>query len=147
MSIPSMPQSVREILDRVALEYGTTTENLVGHSHRKGLSIARYDAYSRIAAHIVINRQPPSLPQIGSWVNRDHTSVLYGLRQHASGFEWSRQIRGGKGVGRPKGEMYSRMKLVAMMAREPLQWDNVRPVSPEVQNAVLQQFAMLGAAA
>lgn len=143
MSIPAMPQRVREILDRVAEEHGTTTEALTGHSHRKGLAVARYEAYSRIVAQIVINRQPPSLPQIGAWVNRDHTTVLYGLRRHASGFEWNQHAKTEKGVGKPKGEMYSRMKLVAMMNREPLQWDNVRPVSPAVQAAVLQQFALL----
>lgn len=118
VKIPPMPISVRRILDEVAADHGVSVLAMVGPLVRRRLTRARYDWYSRIVARIVINGAPPSLPQIGRWANRDHTSVLYGLRRHVSGFEWNQYQARIKGCGRPKGEMYSRIKLAAMLQRQ-----------------------------
>lgn len=95
---PIMPRIARE----VAEEYGVTVENLRGPVKTNMLVEARWEAFSRIRA---VGRF--SLPQIGAFFNRDHTTVLHGLRRHAerSNAVNSKPVNPGYGdcstVGRP----------------------------------------------
>lgn len=71
---PIMPRIARE----VAEEFGVTVDNLKSRKKTSLFVAARWEAYARIRA---VGRF--SLPQIGAFFNRDHTTVLHGLRRHA----------------------------------------------------------------
>jgi len=78
-----MPPSARRILDSVAAKHGLTVEDLVGSSARKAATRARWEAMARLRDEVRINGLEPSLPQVGTWVRRDHTTVLHGLMRQA----------------------------------------------------------------
>jgi hypothetical protein len=62
----------------VAAKHGLTVAELMGHSHRRGIVAARQEASYRAAAETKL-----SYPQIGRLLNRDHTTILHGIRRHA----------------------------------------------------------------
>lgn len=105
------PPRVRLILAATAREHGVTVDDLLGHSICRSLTHARRVAATRILAQINIKGAPASLPQIGLWMNRDHTSILYGLRRYATNGDWSQKRRGMLPYGRKAGALPCRIMI------------------------------------
>lgn len=68
----------RQILAEVARHHGLKVSDLVSHSRPRNITRARQEAYYRIR-----NETTLSLTTIGNLVDKDHTSVLHGIRAHA----------------------------------------------------------------
>lgn len=81
MVIPPMPISARRILDDVAHSHGLQVEDLVGKAARAPVALARWRAMRRLRDEIRIQGGEPSSSKIGFWLNRDHTTVIHGLRR------------------------------------------------------------------
>lgn len=67
--------SGRQILERVALLHDVTIEDITGPSRVRHICIARWDAMRQMRDRKL------STPRIGQLLNRDHTTVLHGLRR------------------------------------------------------------------
>lgn len=80
----SMPERVELILRQVCAQHGVSPRDVLGDSRLKAVCCARFEAMYRIRTEIKIGGRPPSLPKIGSWFGRDHTSVLNALRRHGA---------------------------------------------------------------
>jgi len=67
----------RRIVAEVAERHGFTADDIFGEGRKSALVAARWDAMT------LVHRANPSwsLPQIGIFFNRDHTSVLHALRR------------------------------------------------------------------
>lgn len=76
-----MPPSVRGIIETVAAEHRVRVCDMLSRRQTSALAKARWDAMARIRASLCICGKPPSLPQIGRWFDRDHSTVLHGLRK------------------------------------------------------------------
>lgn len=76
------PSPWRPLVKAVAERHGVTVEDLQGHSRQ--FSAARHEAWYELRQILDEGGKPRwSLPTIGRWFgNRDHTSVLYGVRSH-----------------------------------------------------------------
>jgi chromosomal replication initiator protein len=78
----------REIIAEVAERYGLTFEDMIGPRRIKEISLARQEA---IWTCRQVRRADGShrftLPFLGHLLNRDHTTVLWGERQHAARLE------------------------------------------------------------
>jgi len=107
--IPAMPASVRRIIDETAATVGSNAQEMVGPRAFHRLAHARWRAWARIMDEVTINGREPSLPQVGVWFNRDHTTVLYGLRRLASDMTWVKRSR-------RNGPASHRHQLIADMA-------------------------------
>lgn len=66
------------ILTEVAAKHGVTVTMLLSHRRPPHIVRARHEAYWR--AH---EETMASLPEIGRAYNRDHTSIMFGVKQHA----------------------------------------------------------------
>lgn len=110
-SIPNMPASVRRIIDETAATVGSNALELVGPRAIHRLAHARWKAWARIMDEVTINGREPSLPQVGIWFNRDHTTVLYGLRRLASDMTWVKRSH----RNRPAPHRYQLMADMAEM--------------------------------
>lgn len=73
-STPS--QTLRSIAEQVAVKHDLSLADLKSASRMKPLARARFEYFAR--AH----EAGFSLPQIGRTMNRDHTTVLNGIRRH-----------------------------------------------------------------
>jgi len=71
-----MTRPAMMIVCDVAEEYGLTPRDLLGRSRRAPVARARMEAYARIRRDLGY-----SLKQIGNIFGRDHTTVIYGIRQ------------------------------------------------------------------
>ena len=81
-----IPERVRQIIHEVAAQHGLTMADLIGPARQKIPSRARFAAYAVIRERVMIKGVPASYPQIGKWFgNRDHTSVLHGVKVALSG--------------------------------------------------------------
>ncbi|MBW3095656.1 helix-turn-helix domain-containing protein [Pseudohoeflea coraliihabitans] len=67
---------VKEIIVEVAERFGFAPREIVGRSRYKPLTRARQAAMAEVYLH----RPDMSLPQIGRFFNRDHTTVLHALK-------------------------------------------------------------------
>jgi chromosomal replication initiation ATPase DnaA len=65
------------LVEDAAREAGCTVAQMLGYQRNQGAKFARWRAMRR--AH----EDGYSLPQIGRAFNRDHTTVIYGLRKIA----------------------------------------------------------------
>lgn len=64
------------MIGRIAREHGVTVEMIKGRArYPRKLIEARFETYA------LLHRKGWSLPMIGRHLNRDHTTVLHGLRQ------------------------------------------------------------------
>lgn len=75
VNIPAMPPRVQAIMKRVCEHYRISLADLLGKGATQREARPRF-----VVAHLLrtghrIAGAPPSLPQIGRWMNRDHTSV------------------------------------------------------------------------
>lgn len=106
-----MPPRVRLIIAATAREHGLTFDQMLGHDNCRAFARARWVASTRIVTQIVINGAPASLPQIGRWMNRDHTTILYGLRRYATNGAWSKKPHGVLSGGRAAGVQPQRVLI------------------------------------
>jgi chromosomal replication initiation ATPase DnaA len=64
----------------IATKHGTTPREIAGTGRRKNICAARFELWYEIK-----KRNPKlTLPKIGGWFDRDHTSVLNGISKHAT---------------------------------------------------------------
>jgi chromosomal replication initiator protein len=66
----------RAIIERAAAGLGVTPDDVLGRSRRQEVAYARH-----LAMYLIRRRLDWSLPRIGRFLGRDHTTVLYALRQ------------------------------------------------------------------
>lgn len=71
------PFKWRHIVEDVAEKHGVSFETMKGDNRRKGVTAARFEVCARLYAETGM-----SLPQIGRLLNKDHTTVLHGIRRH-----------------------------------------------------------------
>jgi chromosomal replication initiation ATPase DnaA len=96
ISPPILPQRVRFVLSRISSLHEVPVEALLGRRRTARTLAARRHAWSEIRKLIKPDGLPVSSVQIGRWFGVDHTTVLYGLRQHRNGrYPYSR--RAGRG--------------------------------------------------
>jgi len=69
--------TMRRIAGEVAARHRLTLDDLTGPRVARPLVRARWEAMAAIRAQTRF-----SLPQIGQFFNRDHTTVLAGIRKH-----------------------------------------------------------------
>jgi chromosomal replication initiation ATPase DnaA len=73
---------VRAVVSEVAAKYGCTVADILGQRRSGRLSIARFEVCARLR-ELNYGGAPPSLPLIGRWLQRHHTTVLHAIRRHA----------------------------------------------------------------
>lgn len=73
------PATARRIIAQTAAEHGVTVAEMTGPGQARHLAAARWQAMHRLY-HRKSGRQFSSL-HIGWMLNRDHSTVLYGLRR------------------------------------------------------------------
>ncbi len=82
--INRIPARVLDVIRSVAAEHGLSVEDLIGPRRFHKFVQARHEAMWRVRAMVWPCgwgwRRWPSYPQIGRWFNRDHTTVILGVR-------------------------------------------------------------------
>lgn len=76
VSSDDVEPTLASILQEVALKHGTTVGHLKGHRKHKALVAARFEFYYR-----AVTETTKSMPVIGKAVNKDHSSVISGLKR------------------------------------------------------------------
>lgn len=72
------PRNMRQIADLVCRYYGVTLGDIRGQSRRTDIVAAR-----QCLMYWIHRAGRYSSPQIGRFVNNDHTTVLHGIKAHA----------------------------------------------------------------
>lgn len=86
--IPDVQGSARELIGRVAAWHGLTYQDIIGRSRNRAIVEARFDAVAAVYLLRTISGRQFSLPQLGRvFGGRDHTTVLYALRQRGIKFK------------------------------------------------------------
>lgn len=73
--------SMREIAEQVCAKHGVTVADIRGPHRPHKITRARHETFARIRRETSF-----SLPSIGRWFHKDHTTVLYGARKHDTGY-------------------------------------------------------------
>lgn len=76
--VPAEPYRPGRIIREVAAKYGRTVDELTGPLRWRSIAWARQEAMFRLR-----NETTLSYPDIGRRLNRDHTTILHGVRAHA----------------------------------------------------------------
>lgn len=84
---PPHRPTMREIAGLVAAGHGLTIEDLRGRSRVRQIVLSRQEAMALIR----INTSH-SLPKIGRFFNRDHTTVLHGIRAYRGRVQEARRV-------------------------------------------------------
>lgn len=79
--VPITMTSALKIMSEVSAEFGVTSADMVGPSRLRTIAFARFVAWRRMRDEIRINHMEVSLPRIGSWFGRHHSSIISGLRR------------------------------------------------------------------
>lgn len=69
------PEFVMKLMEHAAKEYDTTTEEILSGKNRRNISSARWWVIRKLAE----DPRKFSMPTIGRWVGRHHTTVRYAL--------------------------------------------------------------------
>lgn len=69
--------TMRKVISEVAERHGLTLTQLRDHCRTRSIAYVRQEAMYEARV-----RAGKSLPMIGRYLNRDHTTVLYGVRAH-----------------------------------------------------------------
>lgn len=77
------PQRVRQILTATCAAHGVSVPVLLSKGATRRVFHARREAVARLRRLEWSDGLPPSFERIGSWLHRDHTSVIYALRSYA----------------------------------------------------------------
>lgn len=80
---PALPGKVRDIMAQVCAENGMSLSELLGSSKLKSHALARFIAIHRVWSEVKVAGRHPSLPQLGRWFNRDHSTAHNALRRYA----------------------------------------------------------------
>lgn len=75
-----MPKRVLDVVQAIAERHEVHLYDLLSDSRDRRFCAARQDAYLALSETPYGDRKP-SLPMIGKWFGRDHTSVLHGVRR------------------------------------------------------------------
>jgi chromosomal replication initiation ATPase DnaA len=78
-----VPVTMRELLAEVAQAHGLSVAELKGRNRTRPVAVARQLFIARAYA---TGRY--SLPQIGRFLKRHHTTILHGVRAHAAKTGW-----------------------------------------------------------
>ena len=84
-AVPVLPQRVRFVLERVSALHQVPLDAMFGPRRTARVLAARRHAYFEVGKLIKPDGRPVSSVQIGRWFGVDHTTVLYGVRQHRGG--------------------------------------------------------------
>jgi len=74
--------TMKEICQEISDLYGVSVDELLGPKRTKSISNARQHAM-----YLMAEQRHLSLPRIGSFFNRDHTTILHGVRAHKARME------------------------------------------------------------
>jgi chromosomal replication initiation ATPase DnaA len=79
-----LPQKVQHVVIDVCAEHSVSITRVLDGCQRRPYARARQEIIWRLR-HMPwgAKGKPPSLPQIGRWLGRDHTSVLHAYHRHA----------------------------------------------------------------
>jgi chromosomal replication initiation ATPase DnaA len=92
-----LPQRVWFVLGRVSTLHEVPLEALFGRRRTARVLAARRHAWWEIRKLIKPDGRPVSSVQIGRWFGVDHSTVLYGLKQHRNGrYPFSRRTGRGR---------------------------------------------------
>ncbi len=84
-STPALPLRVRFVLERISALHRIPLEMMFEPRRTAPIMAARRHAWSEIGKLIKPDGRPVSSVQIGLWFGVNHTTVLYGVRQHRRG--------------------------------------------------------------
>lgn len=73
-----MPPKVLQVLTIIGYELNVSVEDMKARIRKKHIVEARHFAIHILFNHIFKRRV--SLPRLGGWMNRDHTSVIHAIR-------------------------------------------------------------------
>jgi chromosomal replication initiation ATPase DnaA len=77
------PSAWRPIVAAVAERHGLAVTDLVGPSRKQDICMARHEAMYVLRSVLTEEDRPRwSLPAVGRMFNRDHTTILNGVRAH-----------------------------------------------------------------
>jgi hypothetical protein len=82
---PVLPSRVRFVLERVSALHRVPLQMLFEARRTAPVMAARRHAWAELVKLIKPDGRPISSVQIGRWFGVDHTTVLYGVRQHRNG--------------------------------------------------------------
>jgi chromosomal replication initiation ATPase DnaA len=82
---PTLPLRVRFVVDRVSALHRIPPQMMFEARRTARIMAARRHAWAEIGKLIKPDGRPISSVQIGRWFGVDHTTVLYGIRQHRNG--------------------------------------------------------------
>ncbi len=83
--LPVLPLRARFVVDRVSALHRIPVDWLFGMRRTAPIMAARRHAWAELGKLIKPDGRPISSVQIGRWFGVDHTTVLYGVRQHRNG--------------------------------------------------------------
>jgi len=78
----AMKRALRQLVADIALIYGISTTDIYSKRRTRKICAARHHVMFEIS-----HRTEWSLPQIGRFLDRDHTTVLHGIRLHKERIE------------------------------------------------------------
>lgn len=79
-------ENTHALIGDLAEPYGISLLGVLGFRRTRPYSVVRQAAYSAVRAA----RPAMSLPEIGRvFSNRDHTTILYGIRMHRARMAWA----------------------------------------------------------
>lgn len=94
LSKRGMPPKIRRRVAAIARKHGVTVEALIAKHDRRGLSDARAEAW-----YVVRFFSDASLPMIGAWFDRDHSTILNGIRKHEERLLNEADLASGEALG------------------------------------------------
>ena len=81
--LPSIPPSVRAIIDQIEVKYGTTFEDLCSSNWNGWLNETRAELWWRIKHEVLVAGAQPSNSLIGKWFGgKDHSTVSLALKRY-----------------------------------------------------------------
>lgn len=84
-AVPPLPARVRFLLERICSLHQMPIELLFVSRRTARILAARRHAWAELGKLVKPDGRPISSVQIGRWFGVDHTTVLYGVRQHRNG--------------------------------------------------------------
>lgn len=83
LSIPPRRPTMKTIATAVAAKYGSSVEELMSDARQRAVVWPRQEAMWLMREEKAVNGKPRySLPQIGHFFGRDHTTALHAIRAH-----------------------------------------------------------------
>jgi chromosomal replication initiation ATPase DnaA len=80
--IPALPERVNSITAEVCAKHGVTLPQIMAKGRGQDVMQARHECWYLVRKRVVINGATVSSTQIGAWFNRDHATILSGIKAH-----------------------------------------------------------------